>query len=186
MKFLLYAIRMLLGALFVWSGLAKLRQPYEFLSAVYAYQLVSPLVGVVIAAILPWLELLLGGCLLAGMIPEGSLLTAAGVCSVFTFAVTVDWYRGLAISCGCFGASAETISGYSVARSWALLLVSLTGLKIAWASRPTKRRIVASRRKKDLRRWDRSRFSVPDACVPSSLSESETRPGRHAPGRRVA
>src|SRR6185312_17000332 len=116
MKWSLYIIRMLLGALFVWSGLAKLRQPYEFLSAVYAYQLVGPDLGLLIAAVLPWLEVLLGGCLLAGIITEGSLLTAMGLCSLFAGAVTVAWHRGLTINCGCFGAAEESIGAYTVAR----------------------------------------------------------------------
>lgn len=136
MKWLLYIIRMLLGALFIWSGVATLRHPFEFLSAVYAYQLVGPDLGLLIAAVLPSLEVLLGGCLLAGLMTEGSLLTAAGLCSVFAIAITVDWHRGLAISCGCFGGAEETIGGFTVARSWGLLLVALVGLKLAMRSRP--------------------------------------------------
>ena len=38
----LFVVRLGLGCLFLWSGLPKIRQPYDFLASVYNYELVGP------------------------------------------------------------------------------------------------------------------------------------------------
>ena len=132
MKLFGFLIRLGLGGLLLWSGIAKARYPYDFLAAVYSYQLVGPGVGLVIAGVLPWLEMLLGSCLLAGFFTEGSMLLALTLMAAFTGAVASAWFRGLAITCGCFGDHAGTIDGSTVIRSIALLLLTLLGLMLIW------------------------------------------------------
>jgi hypothetical protein len=55
-------LRLSVGVLFLWAGLAKLHDPYAFLSAVYSYELLGPESGLWLARMLPWAELGVGVC----------------------------------------------------------------------------------------------------------------------------
>ena len=72
-------MRLLLGGLFLCSALPKIRQPYDFLSSVYGYELVGPKLGLLVAVALPWMELLVGICRLGGIFVNGALLASAGL-----------------------------------------------------------------------------------------------------------
>ena len=119
-------VRIALGCLFLWSSLPKIRQPYDFLSSVYNYELVGPKLGMLIAMTLPWLELLVGICLVGGIFVSGTLLASIGMAAMFAFVLASALYRGLEISCGCFGVSdAEIISYSTLIRACLILLFSL-------------------------------------------------------------
>ncbi len=118
-------IRLALGCLFVWSSLPKIFLPHAFLGDVYAYRLVGPTVGMLVAMILPWLELLAGICLLGGLCVSGALLMCMGMALMFLGAVSWALHQGLDISCGCFGSSASVPVGYgTVIRIIAILISS--------------------------------------------------------------
>ena len=118
-------IRFLLAGIFVWTGVAKLRHPYEFLAAIYAYKLVAPSAGVALAAVLPWLEVVVGLCLFAGVLTVGCLRISVLLTAMFTLAMASALSRGLSINCGCFGGGDDVVTAATVARSGFLLLASL-------------------------------------------------------------
>lgn len=120
-----FVVRLSLGCLFLWSSLPKIRQPYDFLSNVYDYELVGPKLGMLVAIVLPWIELLAGICLIGGIFVGGALLTSAAMAAMFTFVLASSLHRGLKISCGCFGASAEIISYSTLIRALLILLFSI-------------------------------------------------------------
>jgi len=120
-------IRLGLGGLFLWSSLSKIRQPYDFLSTIYNFELVGPKAGMLVAMVLPWLELLVAICLIGGIFVSGALLVCIGMSAMFTFVIVSALYRGLDISCGCFGSSAEIINYYTAIRTSLILLVSIGG-----------------------------------------------------------
>ncbi|MFH1616423.1 MAG: MauE/DoxX family redox-associated membrane protein [Planctomycetota bacterium] len=60
----LYFVRVAIGCMFIYSSLPKIRQPYDFLASVYSYELVGPKVGMFVAMTLPFLELIVGICLI--------------------------------------------------------------------------------------------------------------------------
>ncbi|MBN2455248.1 MAG: hypothetical protein JXB29_01720 [Sedimentisphaerales bacterium] len=118
-------VRIGLGCLFLWSSLPKIRQPYDFLSSVYNYELVGPKLGMLIAMTLPWLELLVGICLVGGIFVTGALLASIGMAAMFAFILASALYRGLEISCGCFGpANPEPIGYFTFLRTLALFLIA--------------------------------------------------------------
>jgi putative oxidoreductase len=98
--------RMGLGAMFIMSSLPKIRQPYMFLGNVYGYELVGPKLGVLVAMVLPWVELFAGVCLVGGVFVGGALLISMGMGAMFTFVLASALWRHLDISCGCFSSSA--------------------------------------------------------------------------------
>ena len=130
-------VRLGLGCLFLWSSLPKIRQPYDFLSSVYNYELVGPKLGVLVAMTLPWAELLAGICLIGGIFVSGALLASIGMAAMFTFVIASALYRGLDISCGCFSASGAGVIGYStLIRACAILLASIAAYIGLVALRP--------------------------------------------------
>ena len=54
--------RLALGALFVYAGYVKLRNPFLFEMAVDGYRLLPPTGVILVARGLPWLEVALGRC----------------------------------------------------------------------------------------------------------------------------
>lgn len=96
-------VRWVLGALLVWAALSKIANLQDFYISIAAYEL--PLPGALIrltAMILPWLELLCGLLLLAGVWTRAALVWALVMFGVFIVATGQAWARGLDISCGCF------------------------------------------------------------------------------------
>jgi hypothetical protein len=116
-------VRVGLGCLFLWGSLPKIRQPYDFLSSVYNYELVGPKLGMLTAMLLPWLELFVGLSLLGGIFVGGALLATIAMAAMFTFAIASALYRGLEISCGCFNPSDPAIISYSTLLRAALILI---------------------------------------------------------------
>ncbi len=127
-------IRLGLGCLFVWSGLSKIQLPHSFLGDVYAYRLVSPVLGMFVAMVLPWLELLVGACLLSGVCVLGALLLCGGMAVVFTAFIASALHQGLNISCGCFGAGAAPIGYDTLLRALLILIASGLAYVAEWRS----------------------------------------------------
>ena len=93
----------LLGMLMLWAAVSKLANPTDFLGSIYAYELPLPRVLLrAVAVVLPWLELLCGLLLLAGLWLETALMTVAALLAIFVLATGQAWMRGLEIGCGCF------------------------------------------------------------------------------------
>ncbi len=61
------AARLLLGGIFVFASIDKILHPAAFADAVYNYQILPDSLINLTAVFLPWLELILGGCLIAGV-----------------------------------------------------------------------------------------------------------------------
>ena len=95
-------LRLVLGGLFLWAGLSKLGSPLQTLATVYSYQIVLPdLLASLIAAALPWMEILLGAALLSGVwLPVATGWTAA-LLLLFSVMTAQAWWRELPIDCGC-------------------------------------------------------------------------------------
>jgi putative oxidoreductase len=120
------AVRIGLGCILIWSSLPKIRQSYDFLSSIYSYELLGPKLGMFVAMTLPWLELLVGICLVGGIFVSGALLVSIGLALMFTFVLGTALARGLQISCGCFGTSnTDIISVSTLIRACVILMVTL-------------------------------------------------------------
>jgi uncharacterized membrane protein YphA (DoxX/SURF4 family) len=119
-------VRLGLGFVFIMSSVPKIQQPYQFLGSVYGYELVGPRMGVLVAMVLPWVELFAGVCLVGGVFVGGALLASVGMGVLFTFVLGSALYRHLDISCGCFSSNpgAGKISYITLIRAIVIMLVS--------------------------------------------------------------
>lgn len=120
-----FVIRLVLGCMFIYGSLSKIRQPYDFLGSVYGYEIVGEKLGMFVAMTLPWAELLIGICLLGSIFVGGALLVSAGMGAMFTFVLGWAIYNGLDISCGCFGAGASRIGYETLIRAILICVFSL-------------------------------------------------------------
>ena len=118
----IFIARIGLGCLFIYSSLPKIRQPYDFLSSVYEFELVEPKLGMFVAMTMPWLELFTAICLVGGIFISGALLATIAMGAMFTYVIVSAIHRGLDISCGCFGVSGtDTINYFALIRALAIL-----------------------------------------------------------------
>ena len=121
--------RLGLAAVFLVSGVLKAVDPDAAYVAVRAYD-VLPKAGVaLVAGILPWLEIVLGLLLLAGLATRVVAVASAGLLVVFIAGVVQAWARGLSIDCGCFGGGGavdpgQTTYGLELLRDAGFLLMA--------------------------------------------------------------
>jgi hypothetical protein len=99
--------RLTLAGIFIYASLEKIAHPAAFAKDVYNYQILPDTLINLTALVLPWLELFLGLCLLAGIWLPGAVLTANGLLIVFLAALVFNLARGLDINCGCFSTGSE-------------------------------------------------------------------------------
>ena len=103
-RFAVLAARLLMAGIFIYASIDKIAHPAAFAKDVYNYQILPDALINLTALVLPWLELLLGLCLLAGIWLPGAVLTVNGLLLVFLAALVFNLARGLDVNCGCFGA----------------------------------------------------------------------------------
>lgn len=112
LSFTLLTTRILLAALFLFSGLAKLgflgteygNSPLEFATAIRKFQLVQYDLIPELAFIIPWVEVVCGLALLLGLAARGSAVLLNLLLASFTIGMILVLLRGIEIpACGCFG-----------------------------------------------------------------------------------
>jgi len=99
-----------LGAVFLISGSLKAWAPAQFYGTIEGYQMLSAVLALLLAYYLPYLEIVVGLGLVAGVKALESACIVSGLVVVFLLALTSAWSRGLDVECGCFG-SASAAAG---------------------------------------------------------------------------
>jgi putative oxidoreductase len=99
--------RLILGATFLIAGALKALNPGGLAASIRTYELGLPEGFVTVAAhSLPYLEILLGFYLLAGLFTRISAWATNTIMAIFVIALLQGALRGLQIDCGCFGSAA--------------------------------------------------------------------------------
>jgi uncharacterized membrane protein YphA (DoxX/SURF4 family) len=118
-------LRLGLGGLLVVAGALKLRAPVAFATEIANYQLL-PALAPYLAAVLPVVELVIGGALV--LAPRAwrraAALGALALLAAFTVAVGSAFFRRINIDCGCFGTGGGPITGLTLARNAVLMAVA--------------------------------------------------------------
>jgi uncharacterized membrane protein YphA (DoxX/SURF4 family) len=99
------AARLILAGVFIVSGSSKrAAPPEEFAVVIESYDIVPTDAARGIAAILPWVELLVGFSLLFGYFTPQASLAAGAMFLAFVVALLSTKVRGINLpNCGCFG-----------------------------------------------------------------------------------
>jgi len=136
---LFLAGRLVLGAIFIYASLDKIFKPGLFAEAVYNYQILPDILINLTALVLPWLELVVGVMLVAGIWLPGAVLLSTLLLLAFSGTLIFNLSRGLNISCGCFTAepSTDPISFWTVMRDASFLVPALYLLFVNRAEKQT-------------------------------------------------
>ena len=122
--------RIFLGFLFIYASLEKILQPKEFAKQVGYYKALPFGLENLLAIVLPWTELIVGICLLAGLFVDGAALLSIIMMLVFILAISQAMLRGIDITCGCFKVSAdsEKLGLHTIIRDIIFLIMSFVVL----------------------------------------------------------
>lgn len=107
----LIAVRLVLGLVFLYASYEKILYPLDFAQTVNNYRILPSWAVNFVALVVPWLEVVLGVCLMAGLCLPGALTTATGLLFVFSASLVFNLIRGVDVDCGCFGL--EKAGGWS-------------------------------------------------------------------------
>jgi uncharacterized membrane protein YphA (DoxX/SURF4 family) len=123
--------RLVVGGVWIVAGLLKLPDPAENVRSVRAYRILPESVVPTVGHGLPILEILVGACLVLGLLTRGAAVVSTLMQLAFIIGIASVWARGLSIDCGCFGggpdptANARAAYPWDIARDVGLFLLSL-------------------------------------------------------------
>jgi uncharacterized membrane protein YphA (DoxX/SURF4 family) len=95
-------LRVVVGTVFVFASVEKIADPAAFAVSVSHYKLIGAPLTLIVATVLPWIELLAGLGLLFGILYRANAFLCSSMMLLFTVLVVIALLRGLDISCGCF------------------------------------------------------------------------------------
>lgn len=127
------SFRVLLGGIFIWAGIIKLMDLNYFVESVSNFQIppfsTEPW-DMWVGYTLPAFELIVGSCLILGVLYKGAIVSSAALSAVFLAAIFSVHIRGLNIECGCFG-KALTFKNYYTHMAVLAGMVAIA-LALAW------------------------------------------------------
>jgi uncharacterized membrane protein YphA (DoxX/SURF4 family) len=104
-RWLLVAGRLGIAVIFLYAGIAKVREPWlQFAVSIETFKMVPETWLEPIARILPWCEIALAIALLPGILARWFSLILTGMLGFFLFIGIRAYAKGLTVDCGCFGA----------------------------------------------------------------------------------
>jgi uncharacterized membrane protein YphA (DoxX/SURF4 family) len=122
----LLILRLIVGGIFVVAAMDKITAVAAFEQAILHYHLTGPVISMLAATVLPWLELICGLSLMMGIFPRSSASILGVLLLFFTMAVLYALVRGYDISCGCFSLdpNAGKIGWLKIIENCVLLLLN--------------------------------------------------------------
>jgi len=123
--------RYVIGCVLLMAALPKLFARRQFAQAVANYQLLPDRLVHPVAAWLPRVEVICGGCLLLGIAIKPVAAVTGVMLGAFAVAVTVNLIQGREIECGCSGTVAPRRIGWSLVVGDLALAVVAAGVALA-------------------------------------------------------
>jgi uncharacterized membrane protein YphA (DoxX/SURF4 family) len=104
-RYVLFAIRIVLGSIFILAAIGKIPEGAKFVDVVTGYGILPWELAKAYGLVLPWLELVLGVCLVIGILPR--VAAGVSVLAILSFIIAngtaVYSYEAHVDYCGCFG-----------------------------------------------------------------------------------
>jgi uncharacterized membrane protein YphA (DoxX/SURF4 family) len=128
-------LRVALGIVFLYAAWLKLSKPWAlFAMSIDSYQLLPLKAVELVARTLPWLELAIGICLIAGIFLRSAAVATSLLLAVFLGLMVRAYAKGMQINCGCFGPG-EVISWKTLLRDGSLLADSVALASMSFLAR---------------------------------------------------
>jgi uncharacterized membrane protein YphA (DoxX/SURF4 family) len=106
---LVLVARLVVGIIFVFFAIGKIEDPAGFAASIANYKIMPAFSINLMALVLPWIELLCGLGLVAGIWLRSSGIIAGALLVIFIAAVLIAVLNGLSIDCGCSTSNAEEV-----------------------------------------------------------------------------
>ena len=104
------ALRLYMGGVFLYASMGKITYTGEFANTIASYSILPYWLVNFTAVVLPWIELICGILLLAGIRVKTAALSIIAMLAVFASAIGVNLLRGTPIGCGCFSSLEDAMS----------------------------------------------------------------------------
>ena len=138
LRWTLLALRVIVGAVFLYGGYVKLREPWAlFAMGIDSYHLIPFRLVEPMARTIPLAEVALGLWLMVGFWPRIPSTLISLLLMVFFAAMLHAKMAGQQIDCGCFGPG-DPISKWTLLRDGSLLAASLVVTWFAFRGSPRK------------------------------------------------
>jgi uncharacterized membrane protein YphA (DoxX/SURF4 family) len=129
------ALRLVLGAVFLYAAYTKLSQSWLlFALSIDSYRLLPEWAVLTAARTLPWVELALGVLLVSGWKLRYGAIGASAMLLLFFSMMVFQYVRGAGIDCGCFGMG-EALSARTLVRDGVLLVLAVMLVAFSWQPR---------------------------------------------------
>lgn len=125
-------LRLFCGVLFIYAAYDKILHPLAFSDTVFNYHLLPRQLVNIFSLWLPWLELVAGIMLVAGIWGRACAALLSGMMLMFLVAIGQAVFRGIDIHCGCFtqnGDATDPVSFLTIARDIAFLIATLLAFR---------------------------------------------------------
>jgi putative oxidoreductase len=102
-RWLLLALRVALGGIFIAASVPKLQHQTEFINTVVNYGILPEALAQAYGLVVPWVELLVGCCLVLGIFSRFATIISIPLIASFVVASTYKLLNTSGETCGCFG-----------------------------------------------------------------------------------
>lgn len=102
-NYIVIALTLAIGAIFIYAGIDKIRDPLQFADSIYAFAILPAAFVSLLAMGLPVFEIACGLVLFAPWTRRIGALAVALTSLIFFLALASALLRGLTLDCGCFG-----------------------------------------------------------------------------------
>jgi len=111
-------VRVALALIWIAAGTSKIGDLNHSGQVVNAYQLMPYSAAQIVGAALPFVEIVLGLLILAGLATRVTAVLSTVMFALFIAGIISVWSRGLSIDCGCFGGGGELAPGQHPSYLW--------------------------------------------------------------------
>ena len=94
--------RLVVGLVFIFASLSKISDPLAFSNIIDNYHVTPVYFNNLVALFLPWIELFIGLGLIFDIYTETCSTLSIILLLWFIFILSLAYYRGININCGCF------------------------------------------------------------------------------------
>ncbi|MDD5287925.1 MAG: thioredoxin domain-containing protein [Dehalococcoidales bacterium] len=102
-RWLMLALRLALGVVFLVASIAKIQDVAQFVSTVASYGILSENLAIIYGDVVPWVELFIGCSLILGAFVRFSVVLLIPLIISFMVASSYALVNDIGGSCGCFG-----------------------------------------------------------------------------------
>lgn len=121
--------RLLIGGILIYASFNKIVDPGGFVKAIANYHIIPFGLENSMAIILPWLELIVGLCLIIGVFIDGAAFLVIIMMVIFIVAITFAILSGYNIECGCGLKPGELVGIQKIIEDLTYLILALIILK---------------------------------------------------------